>query len=227
MNKGLKQIVIGLVVAGAALALAACSSDSGAPVVPETTSVSPVATATTVPTLSSSTPTLIIPEATTLPIAEPTVTPSLATVFSDFGFTLKLDRGADVQTTGWTESAASLTQGLASFAYGGVNTSLVWGPSENRVPLEFLASTYNVLRAAQPNITFESISDGNITVSEQSGSFGGFKAVDASSTTVGGGLIGTWNCGNGTAFRMTVTSVDATVAQLRFDRLLKNFSCPK
>ena len=114
---------------------------------------------------------------------------------------------------------------MASFAYGGVNTSLAWGPSENRDTLQFLASSYNVLRAAQPSITFEPISDGNITVSGQTGSFGGCKAVDSGGAAVGGGLIGTWVCGGDTAFRMTLTGADSTVVQLRFDRLLENFSC--
>ena len=227
MNKGLKQIVIGLVVAGAALALAACSSDSGVPVVPETTSVSPAATATAVPTLSPSTPaSTLIPEAITTPIAEPTVTPSLATVFSDFGFTLKLDRGAEVQTAGLTEPEPSITQGRVAFTYGGVNTNLVWGPPQDRTALTFLADTYNFLRASQPAVTFGSISDGEISVNEQSGVYGGFKAVDNNGSAVGGGLIGAWICGdNETAFRMTLTGADATVVQLRFDRLLENFAC--
>ena len=227
MNKGLKQIVIGLVVAGAALALAACSSDSGVPVVPETTSVSPAATATAVPTLSPSTPaSTLIPEAITTPIAEPTVTPSLATVFSDFGFTLKLDRGAEVQTAGWTEPEPSITQGIVAFTYGGVNTNLVWGPPQDRTALTFLADTYNILRASQPTVTFDSISDGEISVNEQPGVYGGFKAVDTNGSAVGGGLIGAWICGdNETAFRMTLTGADATVVQLRFDRLLENFAC--
>ena len=227
MNKRLKPIAIGLVMAGAALALAACSSDSGVPVVPETTSVSPAATATAVPTLSPSTPaSTLIPEAITTPIAEPTVTPSLATVFSDFGFTLKLDRGAEVQTAGWTEPEPSITQGIVAFTYGGVNTNLVWGPPQDRTALTFLADTYNILRASQPTVTFDSISDGEISVNEQPGVYGGFKAVDTNGSAVGGGLIGAWICGdNETAFRMTLTGADATVVQLRFDRLLENFAC--
>ena len=148
------------------------------------------------------------------------------TVYSEYGFTLSLDLGADVQTTGWTEAEPSVTQGLASFVYGGVTVSLVWSPVAARSPLEFLASTYNVLRAAQSGITFESISDGGITVSDQQGVFGGFKAVDSAGATLGGGLIGAWNCGDDSAFSMTLTGADATVVQLRFDRLLENFSCP-
>ena len=151
---------------------------------------------------------------------------ALLTSYSDFGFSLKLDRGAEVQSTGWTESEPSVTQGLIAFSYGGVNTNLVWGPPEDRTALTFLADTYNILKASQPAVTFESISDGEVSVSEQEGVYGGFKAVDASGVAVGGGLIGAWVCGdNDTAFRMTLTGEDATIVRLRFDRLLENFAC--
>ena len=72
----------------------------------------------------------------------------------------------------------------------------------------------------------ESISEGDITVSGQQGVFGGFKALDATGATIGGGLIGAWSCGNDTAYRMTLTGADATVVQLRFDRVLENFAYP-
>ena len=157
--------------------------------------------------------------------AESTET-ALLTSFTGYGFALKLDLGADVQTAGWTEPEPSLTQGIIAFSYGGVNTNLVWGPPEDRTALTFLADTYNVLRASQPSVTFESISDGDVSVSDQPGVFGGFKAVDSSGTSIGGGLIGAWICSDDeTAFRMTLTGEDATVIQLRFDRLLENFAC--
>lgn len=151
---------------------------------------------------------------------------ALLTSYSDYGFELKLDLGADVQTAGWTELEPSLTQGIIAFAYGGVNTNLVWGPFEDRTALTFLADTYNILRASQPAVNFESISDGDVSVSDQEGIYGGFKAIDSSGAAIGGGLIGAWICGDSeTAFRMTLTGADATVVQLRFDRLLENFAC--
>jgi len=158
---------------------------------------------------------------------EPESTESaLLTSYTDYGFALKLDLGADVQTAGWTEAEASLTQGIIAFAYGGVFANLVWGPPEDRTALTFLADTYNVLRASQPTMTFESITDGDITISDQEGVYGGFKAIDDGGAAIGGGLIGAWICGDSdTAFRMTLTGEDATVVQLRFDRLLKNFAC--
>ena len=151
---------------------------------------------------------------------------ALLTSYADYGFTLKLDLGAEIQASGWTEPEPSLTQGIISFAYGGVNTNIVWGPPEERTPLTFLADTYNLLRASQPAVAFESISDGEISISEQEGVYGGFKAIDNGGASLGGGLIGAWVCGDSeTAFRMTITGDDATVVQLRFDRLLKNFAC--
>ena len=151
---------------------------------------------------------------------------ALLTSYADYGFSLKLDLGAEILAAGWTEPEPSLTQGIIAFTYGGVNTNIVWGPPEERTALTFLADTYNLLRASQPSVTFESISDGDLSVSEQEGVYGGFKAVDDGGTSLGGGLIGTWICGDSeTAFRMTLTGDDATVVQLRFDRLLENFAC--
>jgi len=151
---------------------------------------------------------------------------ALLTSYSNYGFSLKLDLGAEIQTAGWTETEPSLTQGIIAFSYGGVNANLVWGPPQDRTALTFLADTYNILRASQPSVTFESISDGDISINGQDGVYGGFKAVDNSGSSIGGGLIGAWICGDSeTAFRMTLTGEDATVVQLRFDRLLENFAC--
>lgn len=151
---------------------------------------------------------------------------ALLTLYADYGFSLKLDLGAEIQASGWTEPGPSVTQGIIAFTYGGVNANLVWGPPEDRTALTFLADTYNILRASQPTVTFESISDGDLLISDQEGVYGGFKAADDSGASIGGGLIGAWICGDSeTAFRMTLTGEDATVVQLRFERLLENFAC--
>ena len=123
------------------------------------------------------------------PAAE-TATAALRTSYSDYGFSLKLDLGADVRAAGWTEPDPSVTQGIIAFSYGGVNANLVWGPPQDRTALTFLADTYNILRASQPSVAFESISDGDILISDQEGVYGGFKAVDNSGSSIGGGLIG-------------------------------------
>ena len=41
---------------------------------------------------------------------------ALLTSYSDYGFSLKLDLGADIQTAGWTETEPSLTQGIIAFS---------------------------------------------------------------------------------------------------------------
>ena len=169
--------------------------------------------------------TLVAVQSETEPVAESTEA-ALLKSYSDYGFALKLDRGADVQTAGWTEPEPSISQGIIAFSYGGVNANLVWGPPQDRTPLTFLAETYNVLRASQTSVAFESISDGDVSISDQAGVYGGFKAVDVGGAAIGGGLIGAWICGDSeTAFRMTLTGEDATVVQLRFSRLLENFAC--
>ncbi len=157
----------------------------------------------------------------------PTPTPVLPVAVDEYGFTLKLDQGADVRAAGWTEPEPNARQGTVSFASGGVNVALIWGPQEGRGSITFLADTYNILRSSQPDFTFDPISDGDIVVDREQGVFGGFKTLDSGGATVGGGLIGTWVCTlPETAFRMTLTGDDAAVVQLRFDRLLDNFACP-
>ena len=182
---------------------------------------SPTATATTAPTV---TPT---PETTATPIPAPATPPVLLKSVDEFGFVLKLDKGANVQTTGWTEPEPDALQGTLSFSTGGVNVILIWGPQQRRAPLAFLADTYNILRGSQPDLTFEPISEGEITVSSEAGTFGGVKTLDADGAVIGGGIIGAWVCSTSeTAFRLTLAGGDATLVQLRFDRLLDNFTCP-
>jgi hypothetical protein len=150
----------------------------------------------------------------------------LPDAIDEYGFTLKLDQDADVRAAGWTGPEPNAQQGTVSFANGGVNVALIWGPQEDREPLSFLADTYSILRNSQPDFTFDPIRDGDIVVDREPGVFGGFKTSDSGGTSGGGGLIGTWVCTlPQTAFRLTLTGDDATVVQLRFDRLLESFSC--
>ena len=51
-------------------------------------------------------------------------------------------------------------------------------------------------------------------------------AAIGAGATVGGGIIGAWICPEPeTGFSLTVTGADATVVQIRLDRILDNFSC--
>ena len=86
-------------------------------------------------------------------------------------------------------------------------------------------ATYDLIQGSQPALTFETLRDGEITVNEEPGVFLGFKTDDGSGE-VSGGLIGSWACQvSNTAFTLTLTGEDATLVQLRFDRLLDNFAC--
>lgn len=211
----LKPVVMVLAVAFGALALAACGSDSADPATAVLAAATTVALAATAVPTNCATETVALPTTmpvppTAVPTVAPTATPALDTVYSEYGFTLNLDLGADVQSAGYSESAPSETQGLASFVYSGVTVGLVWSSSNSKAPLEFVAASYNDIQAAQPGINFELISGGDITVSGQTGAFGGFKAVDGGGTAIGGGLISDWNCSDDTDYRMTRTGADAT-----------------
>ena len=166
------------------------------------------------------------------PTPAPTPTPAVVTrqellsTISEFGFELKLDRQASVRSAGWTRPEPNHRQGSLTFRYGDVNTILIWGPREGRETLLLLADTYNILRGSQPELVFEPIIDGDISVSGEPGVYGGFRTLNANDTLVGGGLIGSWVCPErDTAFRLTLTGADSTVVQLRFNRHLVNFAC--
>jgi hypothetical protein len=147
--------------------------------------------------------------------------------FDEFGFSLSLDRGADVQTAGWILPEPSAQQGLLSFSTGGVNVILTWLPPAGNTALTMVGDTYDIVTAQQPGLIFETIRDGGITVGGQTGVFGGFRTSGASGTAVGGGIIGSWICPEpDTGFSLTVTGADATIVQIRFDRLIDNFACP-
>ena len=157
----------------------------------------------------------------------PTPTPEVqGFVYRSYGFVLRLDNEADIAATGWTESAATVGQGLLSFEYGGTNVLVLWVQKSGATPEGMLTDTYQTLRAAQPDITFAPITEGDITVDKRQGKFGGFAASDSSGTSVGGGLIGTWVCpGSNTAMALTVISANATTLQVRFSRLLQGIEC--
>ena len=216
-----------VIVISALLTLAACDGDepagTPAPTATAAPAVSPGATA--VPTATAGATPTQVPTAT--PVSEPTPTPVLLKSVVEFGFVLKLDKGAGVETTGWTGPEPDASQGTLGFTSGGVDVILIWGPQQERAPITFLADTYNILRVSQPDLTFDPISEGEITVGSEAGIFGGFKTLDADGAVIGGGLIGAWVCSTSkTAFRLTLAGEDATLVQLRFDRFLDNFTCP-
>jgi hypothetical protein len=145
----------------------------------------------------------------------------LPRVFDEFGFTLNLNRGADVQTAG----SPSTEQGALSFAYGEVNTVLTWTPQADTFALALVDATYDLIQSNQPGRSFETLSDGEINVDGEAGVFLGFKTVDAPGNA-SGGLIGSWACqASDTAFTLTLTGTNTALVQVRFDELTDNFGC--
>ena len=188
---------------------------------PEPTATSaPAHTATPAPT---STP---APTPAPAPTPTPAPTPVILTIYDEFGFTLKLDRGAGVNASGWTAAEPSNEQGLISFEFSGINAILTWNPAGNSTALSLVNNIYQILQDQSPDLTFDTLSEGDVTVSDQGGFFAGYRTTDPDGE-VAGGLIGAWICPDAdTAYTLTARGQDATVVQLRFDRLLENFSCP-
>ena len=154
-------------------------------------------------------------------MAAPSPAPILPTVFEDFGFSLGVQRGAEVEAL----ATATVLQGAVSFAYGDVNAIMTWTPQGEAGSLQLVSGTYDLLQANQQVLNFETISDGPIAADGESGLYLGFKSVDASGSA-GGGLIGSWTCqASGTSFTLTLTGTDTILVQIRFDELIDNFRC--
>lgn len=201
---------------------------AGAPVATASPTAVPRATpaSTVTPTAGPTATPTPAPTATPITTPEPSPTPELLKTFNQFGFTLNLDRGADVKTAGFPSGEPNAQQGVLSFATGGVIVVLIWLPPAGNPPLTLLRDTYDLLQRQQPDLSFETIRDGDITVSQQQGVFGGFRTSNSTGATVGGGIIGAWICsGPGTGYTLTVAGADATIVQIRFDRLIDNFTC--
>ena len=167
------------------------------------------------------------PEPRVLPTATPipTPTPIRHTFIKDYGFGLRLDGDVSVQATGWTEKSPNSEQGIISFDYRGVKAFLSWYSSAS-TPKQIVSSTYEQLRDGQPNLTFEPFKEGDISISGEPGFFAGFRVLDATNSSVGGGLIASWVCPESQLrYSITATGPQATVVQLRFQRITEKFSC--
>jgi hypothetical protein len=195
-------------------------SPTNTPAPQPTSTPSPTNTPTPQPTST--------PSPTNTPTPQPTPTPLLY-VYDANGFTVALDSGSsfasvNLATAGWTGADADLDQGLLTFTYKGASIVLFWLPTEQQTPSTILSSTYQLLRGSQPNVTFQTVNEGDLGVSGETGMFGGFVATDSTGASAGGGLIGTWVCSRpNTAF--SLTGSDATSLQIRFDRLVSGFLC--
>jgi len=113
-----------------------------------------------------------------------------------------------------------------TFKYNGADIAIFWLPTTDDPPAAVIESTYQLLRDSQPSNILIPVSDGDISIDDEPGKFGGFVATDSSGENAGGGLIAAWTCQKlGITLSLTATGPDATVLQIRFDRLISGFKC--
>ena len=240
MNLSKKITAVAVFVAVVGLfALTACGGGSGATVedaassspapteVPEPTAVPEP---TTVPQPTTVPEPTAVPEATPVPpkatpvppTAVPTATPEPPRALDAFGFYLGLDRGAYVTNLPGNTDA----QGMVQLEYSGVNVILSWVPINGVTNEGLVSGMFEMLQDSQPDLTLDTVSESTFNVGLESGLVIGFKSVDGSGDVAGGGLIGAWNClAAETSFTITVTGPDASIVQLKFNRLINNFEC--
>ena len=194
----------------------------------------PTAPVTSVPTSSPVPTSPPVPTVTATPTytSDPTVNPTpLPNLFNEFGFTLLLDEDArfsssNLAISGMSKDAADGQQGLLTFEYNGADIAIFWLPTTDDTPATVIESTYQLLRDSQPSNILIPVSDGDISIDDEPGKFGGFVATNSTGENAGGGLIAAWACQElGITLALVVTGSDATVLQIRFDRLVSGFIC--
>ena len=208
------------------LALTACGggSDVSSPLASTAVPDATASVATPVPPTAIAVLPTAIPTAspTAIPTAGPTATPEPPPVLDEFGFVLGLDRGAYVTNLPGNTDA----QGIVQLEYSGVNVILSWVPENGATIGGLVSGTFGTLQNNQPDLTLDTVSESELKVGLEIGTVVGFKSVDGSGDVVGGGLIGAWNCvDQDISFTILVTGQDASVVQLRLNRLIDNFDC--
>ena len=159
---------------------------------------------------------------TAVPTAVPTATPEPPRSLDAFGFSLGLDRGAYVTNLPGNTNA----QGMVQLEYSGVNVILSWVPINGVTNEGLVSGMFEMLQDSQPDLTLDTVSESTFHVGLEPGLVIGFKSLDRSGDVAGGGFVGAWNCLDAeTSFTITVTGQDASVVQLRFNRLINNFEC--
>ena len=84
----------------------------------------------------------------------------------------------------------------------------------------------SLLTSAQPENTFTILTEGEITVDGDQGTFGAFSTQDAETIVTGGGIIGAWICGEqGITPALLVAGTDDATVQFRFRKLIDSFTC--
>ena len=208
--------------------LVACGGGADAPAAPVQATVAspdptlaPTAAPPPVPPTVAPTVAPTVPP-TVPPTVVPTATPELSAVFDEFGFSLGLDRGADITNL----PGNTATQGMTQLGYSGVNAILSWVPVNGVTTEALVSGMFGMLQDNQPDLILDTVSESPFNVGLESGLVVGFRSVDGAGKVVGGGLIGAWNClDTEVSFTLAVTGDDANIVQLRFNRLINNFAC--
>jgi len=187
------------------------------------TEVPPTPTPTEIPpTPTEPPPTLTPTEAP--PGSTPTPTPVIAnTTIDTFGFALTVDGEVDVESSGLTEELANSNDGILSFEYAESDVFLIWFAEQNINLDNVLADTYTLF--ADEGVDSTLMSEGDSIVDTQPSKYLTFVTKDDSGKSQGGGIIGSWQCPSGSVFSLAVTASDPTTLQVRFKRLLDNFTC--
>jgi hypothetical protein len=231
LSKKIKAVAVFGTVVGL-LALTACGGGSGNAVDDASSSpvptVAPEPTAVPEPTVSPTAtpvpPTVTPVPPTAVPTSVPTATLEPPRSLDEFGFSLGLDRGAYVTNLPGNTDA----QGMVQLEYSGVNVILSWVPINGVTNEGLVSGMFEMLQGSQPGLTLDTVSESTFNVGLEPGLVIGFKSVDGSGDVAGGGLVGAWNCLDAeTSFTITVTGQDASVVQLRFNRLINNFECAR
>ena len=220
------RVLVAFAILVAVMSLTACGGNSDG----TSSSKAPQPTAVLAPTVDpeptvAPKATVVPPTATAIPptaTPAPTSTPEPPIVLDEFGFSLGLDRGAYVNSLGGNTEA----QGMVQLEYSGVIVMLSWVPINGVTKEGLVSGMFDMLQGSQADLTLETVSESGFNVGLESGLVIGFKSSDKSGDVAGGGLIGAWNCvDEETSFTITVTGEDASLVQLRFNRLISNFEC--
>ena len=154
-------------------------------------------------------------------IVNPTPVPTKG--FADFGFTFPVPETLDIQVAGIGTDPASPENGQLTASAGGVSMVLIW-TSDELTPEQAVQGSFEVMQASTPDLVFQAVNQGDITVDEQTGAFGAFSAFKGQETA-GIGLIAGWSCGDAPTFALTVVGQDLTSVESSFNGLTSGFSC--
>ena len=165
------------------------------------------------------------------PINTATPKPLGKNKFTGPSFNITLNEEFDFDSVGYTisglqGSGATTDEGIFKFEYSGSEVILYWLPSLAIAPGSLLDSAYTLLVNSQPENDFLIIGEGGVEVSDNTGRYGSFLINSKQGKKAGGGLMGAWTCStNNTDFVVSALGTDATVLQIRFDRLIIGFKC--